>query len=692
MTHHEIANFIWSVADEVLRDDIKRSKYADVILPFTVLRRLDCVLEDTKDKVYDEHLRLKGKVKDKALEQQLITKAKHHFYNISNFNFSKLLNDSTTIKGNLINYINGFSENMREVLEKFKLDDTIKILGNKNLLFLCVQKFARVDLHPDKVDNHQMGYIFEELIRRFNESLNENPGEHFTPREIIKLMANIVINPDKEELKKDGIIKTVFDPACGTGGMLSITKEHIQNKINPNVNIKLFGQEINDETYAICKSDMMIKGDDADAERIKFGSSLSEDGHPHTTFNYMLTNPPFGKDWKKDKEAIEKEAIGKEDNKKEDNKKEDSRFHEERLPRTSDGQLLFLIHLISKMSDGGSRIAIVMNGSPLFTGDAGSGESNIRRWIIEKDWLDAIIALPNQLFYNTGINTYIWILTNKKEKKRQGKIMLINAVDEYIKMRKSLGDKRNELSDEQIDYITSLYENYEEVEDKVKIFDNSYFGYRKITIERPLKLNFKLSKERIDRLKDERAFVNLAKSKKKNQEAKELEEKAGLKLQNDIVNTLLEANDGTLYKNRSKFKKRLEELFSDIITDTKTKNSIIKACIKSMSERDETAETCKDSKKNPEPDTDLRDYENVPLIQDIYQYFDKEVKPHVPDAWISEDKKYSDDEDGNIGKVGYEINFNRYFYKYQPPRDIKLIDDEINTLQNEIVEILSQIG
>ena len=348
MTHQEIANFIWSVADEVLRDHFKRSKYADVILPFTVLRRLDCVLEDTNDKVYAEYQKLKDNVTGHGLENKLKQVAEHSFYNISKYNFSKLIDDSKNIYDNLNNYINGFSENMKDVLEKFKLRTNIDLLHKKNLLFLFVQKFAssNVDLHIDKVDNHQMGYIFEELIRRFNESSNENPGEHFTPREVIRLMANIVISPEKEELKKESIIKTVFDPACGTGGMLSITKEHILNNINPKADIKLFGQEINDETYAICKSDMMIKGDDADAERIKFGSSISDDGHSNTTFDYMLTNPPFGKDWKNEKDAMEL----------------NSRFDEKRLPRTSDGQLLFLIHILSKMADEGSRLAIVLNG------------------------------------------------------------------------------------------------------------------------------------------------------------------------------------------------------------------------------------------------------------------------------------------------------------------------------------------
>jgi len=414
----EIANFVWSIADEILRDDIKRGKYPDVILPFTVLRRLDCVLAPTKDKVLKRYEDLKAKGLEN-MEGQLRRAAGHSFYNISKFDFPKLLDDPKNIGKNLRAYISSFSENMRDVIDRFKLRGTIDTLDEKGLLFALVQKLSDADLHPDKVDNHTMGTIFEELIRRFNEQSNENPGEHFTPREVIRLMVRLLINGDRAVLKQESAIRTVFDPACGSGGMLSIAKEHVLGQINPNADIRLFGQEVNDETYAVCKSDLLIKGDDRDADNIKPGSCLSADGHARATFDYMLTNPPYGKDWKKEQAFIDEEAA-----------RGDAGRFGAGTPRISDGQILFLQHMISKMkpvSDGGSRIAIVMNGSPLFTGDAGSGESEIRRWILENDWLETIVALPGQLFYNTGINTYIWILTNRKPKARRGKVLLVNG-------------------------------------------------------------------------------------------------------------------------------------------------------------------------------------------------------------------------------------------------------------------------
>ena len=401
----EIANFIWSIADEILRDDFKRGKYPDVILPFTVLRRLDCVLAPTKEKVLKRYEELKAKGLEN-MDGQLRRAAGHSFYNVSKFDFPKLLDDPKNIGKNLRAYINNFSENMRDVIDRFKLRGTIDTLDEKGLLFVLVQKLSDADLHPDKVDNHTMGTIFEELIRRFNEQSNENPGEHFTPREVIRLMVRLLINGDRAVLKQESAIRTVFDPACGSGGMLSIAKEHVLGEINPNADIRLFGQEVNDETYAVCKSDLLIKGDDRDSDNIKPGSCLSADGHTRATFDYMLTNPPYGKDWKKEQSFIGEEAA-----------RGDAGRFGAGTPRISDGQILFLQHMISKMKpvrEGGSRIAIVMNGSPLFTGDAGSGESEIRRWILENDWLETIVALPGQLFYNTGINTYIWVLTNRK--------------------------------------------------------------------------------------------------------------------------------------------------------------------------------------------------------------------------------------------------------------------------------------
>lgn len=666
-------SFIFSVADEVLRDDFKRGKYPDVILPFTVLRRLDCVLTPSKDKVQERYKRLKGKIEN--LDGALRHASGYSFYNTSEYDFEKLLDDPKNIGKNLRAYINGFSSNMREIIDKFKLRGTIDTLEEKGLLFLLIQKFCSIDLHPNKVSNHEMGYVFEELIRKFNEQMNENPGEHFTPREVIRLMVNLLFSQDKDALERNHIIRTVYDPACGTGGMLTIAKEHIQKDINPNADIKLFGQEVNDETFAICKSDMLIKGDDRDAENIKPGSSFSQDGHPNATFDYMLSNPPYGKDWNKEKSFITNEA-----------KAYGGRFSAG-LPRVSDGQLLFLQHMISKMNpqDGGSRIAIVMNGSPLFTGDAGSGESEIRRWIIENDWLEAIIALPNQLFYNTGINTYVWIITNRKEERRKRKVQLINAIDSYVKMRKSLGDKRNEISPDQIQKITELYNSFEEGE-CVKVFDNSDFGYRKITVERPLKLNFQASPERVERLKEQAAFQNLAKSKKKG-DARLWEEEEGRKLQERVLSVLSDIDSSTVYKDRDKFEDALKSTFK--FAGIKLSTPLKKAILTALSERDETAAVCTYRKGTPEPDTELRDYERVPLKEDIYEYFEREVKPHVPDAWITE--KVTDHKDGQAGKVGYEINFTRYFYKYKPLRPLEEIEADIKTLEAEIGGMVGEV-
>ena len=669
-------NFIWSVADEVLRDDFKRGEYPDVILPFTVLRRLDCVLETTKPKVLERHIKLKGEIKH--LDGQLRRASGYSFYNVSKYDFDKLLDDKKNIGKNLRDYINGFSENMREVIEKFKLRGTIDTLEEKNLLSPLINKFGATDLHPDAVSNHDMGYIFEELIRKFNEQMNENPGEHFTPREVIALMVNLLFSQDEDALEKNHIIRTVYDPACGSGGMLTAAKEHIHKEINPNADIKLFGQEVNDKTFAICKSDMLIKGDDKGADNIKPNSSFSHDGHPNTTFDYMLSNPPYGKDWKKEKDFILDEAE----------RRYAGRF-EAGTPRISDGQLLFVQHMISKMKtpgDGGSRIAVVMNGSPLFTGDAGSGESEIRRWIIDNDWLEAIVALPDQLFYNTGINTYVWIITNRKDEGRKGKVQMINAVDFYVKMKKSLGDKRNKISSEQIETITKFYTDFEDGE-CVKIFDNSFFRYRKITVERPLRLNFQVSSERIEDLKEQTAFLNLVKSKKK-EDAKIKDEAEGKEKQDAIVAVLSKMDATILYQNRAEFERVISSAFKN--AGLKIEAPVKKAILNAFSEQDETADTCLDNKGNPESDLDLRDTENVLLNEDIYEYFEREVSPHVPDAWINED--VCDLKDGEVGKVGYDINFNRYFYKYQPLRPLEEIEAEIKVLEGEILEMLGEVA
>ena len=671
----EKVNFIWSVAD-LIRDTFKRSKYQDVILPLTVLRRIDCVLQPTKEHVLEVNARLKGKLDN--LAPQLCKASGFSFYNTSLYDFERLLSDAPHLAANLKAYINGFSDNMREVLEKFDFNNTISKLEEAGLLFLVMEKFKNIDLHPDVVSNLEMGYIFEELIRKFNEALNENPGEHFTPREVIRLMVNLALAQDQDALKQNHIVRTVYDPCCGSGGMLTTAKERIL-EINPMAEVHLFGQELNGETFAICKSDLYMKSADGrDAENIKFGSTLSKDQHADKHFDYLLTNPPYGKEWKMDQVAVEAEA----------DRGDGGRFGAG-TPRISDGQLLFLQHMLARMQDvekGGSRVAIVMNGSPLFTGDAGSGESEIRRWILENDWLEAIVALPEQLFYNTGISTYIWVLTNRKEPERRGKVQLINATDFWVQMRKSMGDKRREISKEHIGRITEIFLSFADGEYS-KIFDTIDFGYRKISVERPLRLNFQASSERIAHLQQQKAFQDLSTSKKKNPQEKAAEEAEG-RTQQEAIMAMLSRLPDTLFKDRPTF---------DWILDSTAKSAglklsppVRKAILAALSERDETAEICRDKDGNPEPDPELRDTENVPLNEDIWTFFEREVKPHVPDAWIN--AAIRDHKDGEIGKVGYEINFNRYFYTYQPPRPLEEIEVEIKILERDILEMLHEVA
>jgi len=662
LNFQEKVNFIWSVAD-LLRGDYKQHEYGQVILPLTVMRRMDAVLQPTKEKVLKKIKELTVDNKDPIIFK--ITGYK--FYNNSLYTFEKLLNDPDKIDINLKAYINGFSKDPREIIEKLNFHDHIERLAKANILYLIIKRFADpvIDLHPDTVSNIEMGYIFEELIRRFAEQSNETAGEHFTPREVIRLMVNILFAEDADALTRPGVIRTLYDPGCGTGGMLSVAEDYLRN-INKGARLEVFGQEINPESYAICKSDMLIKGQNAG--NIKFGNSFTQDGCGGMRFDYMLCNPPFGVDWKKYEKAVrdehEKKGFG-------------GRFGAG-LPRINDGSLLFLQHMISKMkpSDGGSRIAIVFNASPLFTGDAGSGESNIRKWIIENDMLEAIIGLPNDMFYNTGISTYVWVVTNRKKKNRRGKIQLINAVSLYEKMRKSLGNKRSYITDKQIEDITRIYSDYKESE-LCKIFDNDDFGYRRITVERPLRLNFQVSDERIERLKESRAFQNLATSRKKGK-AGEKEIGVGEKLQKGIISAL-SGMDGKLYKNRDDFIKVLNDAFSG--KGIKINASLLKAIWSALSERDESADVCTDSKGNREHDTELRDYENVPLKEDIKKYFDREVKPYVPDAWIDETKT----------RIGYEIPFTRHFYVYQELRPLEVIDREIWELEQEIQEMLKEV-
>ena len=595
----ELANFIWSVAD-LLRGDYKQADYGKIILPFTLLRRLDCVLENTKDAVLKECEAHKHS--GAGLDHRLKRKSAQAFYNVSPFTLPGLLDDQKHVRQNLIAYVGDFSEDARDVFERFKFTERVAELEDKNLLFQMVQKFAAVDLHPDAVPNETMGLVFEELIRKFAEASNETAGEHFTPREVIQLIVHCLFAGDDEALSKPGVVRSMYDPTAGTGGILSVG-EAVARSINSSAIIKLFGQELNDESYAICKADMLIKGQDP--KNIVRGNTLSADGFPNDKFDYGAANPPFGVDWKKVLDFVKSE-------------------HERRgfagrfgpgLPRISDGSLLFLMHLISKMrpkEDGGGRIGIVLNGSPLFTGDAGSGESEIRRWVLENDLLEAIIALPNDLFYNTGIATYIWILDNDKKADRKGKVQLIDATRMYSKMKKSLGNKRVYMTDEQIAEVVNVYakgtadvsfsrEYKEPVKASAepseaepprvvsKVFDTKFFGYRKVTVDRPL-----------------------------------AEGKTG------------------------KFKKGEKPY-----------------------------------------DKDLRDTENIPLTEDINAYMKREVLPHVPDAWVNVDVK--DDKDGQPGKVGYEINFNRYFYVYKAPRAPHVIADEIREMEKRFVELMKGV-
>lgn len=671
MNHNfqEKVNFIWSIAD-LLRGDYKQVEFQDVILPLTVLKRLDDVLEPTKEKVLKKNQELKEKgIENKDL---ILTKASDYpFYNISKFTFKSLLQDPNNIAKNLHAYINKFSENMYNILENFEFGNEIKKLDEANLLYKIIQRFNDIDLHPDVVSNHEMGTIFEELIRKFSEQSNETAGEHFTPREVIRLMVRLLI-AGNGSLKQKNIIKTVYDPANGTGGMLTTAKDEILS-INPTAQIYLFGQELNPKTFAIAKSDILIKGEEAD--NIKKGNSFSDDQLAGKTFDLMLSNPPFGVEWKKVEEFVRKEAeeLGFE-----------GRFGAG-LPRISDGSLLFLQHMISKMKplkEGGSRIAIVFNGSPLFTGDAGSGESEIRKWIIENDWLEAIVGLPDQLFYNTGIYTYIWIVTNNKPKERKGKVQQIDAREYYEKMRKSLGNKRNNISDEQISAIVDIYKSFRE-SDKSRIFSNEDFGYHKITVERSLQLNFHVSDDRIELLKEEKAFQNLdvaagfsQRKRKKDKQLKEIEE--GKEKQKKIIKALKSIGN-TLYKNQDKFEAVLDSALKK--HNVEVDKSLKKAILKALSEHDETADIIYDKNSNPEPNPDLRDYENVPLKEDIREYFEREVKPHLPKAWVDEKKT----------KVGYEISFTKYFYKYKPLRPLEEITGDIKTLEEETRKLMEEI-
>ena len=664
--------FLWNIA-ESLRGTYKEEDYRKVMLPLIVIRRFDCLLDDynseTIKSVYEEYDFLPEEEKDEMVIVDL--KENHNmnlqFYNVSDFTWKKLLDDSENIKSNFEEYLNGFSNNVKEIIGKFKFKDEIAQLDKKDKLYAVLSKMYEVDLHINSVSNNKMGYIYEEMLRRFTE--NSAAGEQYTPREVIRLCMEMLFMGKENFLTEDGKVISIADFCCGTGGMLSIAEDYIE-KINPNAIVNVYGQELLDESFAICQADMLMKGQNPD--NIRLGNTLTQDRFSGEKIRFLISNPPFGVTWKDEEKKVKEEAdLGF-----------DGRFGAG-TPRVSDGSLLFLQNMISKMYDDeeGSRIAIIFNGSPLFTGDAGSGESNIRKWIIEEDLLEGIIALPTDMFYNTGIATYIWVLTNKKEEKRKGKIQLVNASEYYQLMRKSLGNKRKEITPEQIKEITNLYSSFEESENS-KIFDNEDFGYRKITVERPLKLSFKVNEEAIENVKNTTQFINLAVSKKKDLEVKEIEENEGRQKQEKLIK-LLESFDNTLeYMDRDKFIKDLKAKSKEF--DIALPAGLIKAIVHAISVRNEDAEVCKDSKGNIESDSSLKDTESISLKDDVYEYFKKEVKPHVNDAYIDE---------SSINNIGYEIPFTRHFYKYEELRAFEDIMKEVESLESEIaLEIRKVLG
>ena len=649
----EKAALIWAIADK-LTGVYKPHEYGEVILPLTVIRRFDCILADTKDAVLAKY----ETVKNLPMRDVLLRKASGKaFYNTSKFTFERLLDDPDNIEANFRDYLNGFSENVQDILEKFKFDGQITTMANKGILYIVIKEFTtpKANLHPDVISNLEMGYIFEEIIRRFSESHNEDAGQHYTPREVIQLMVNILFYDDNDILSGNNVAKTIYDPACGTGGMLSVAEEYL-HKLNASTELMAFGQELNDQTFAICKADMLIKGNNADF--IKDGNTLSDDQFEGQTFDYVLSNPPFGREWKNEKAAVEAEA-----------KRGFAGRFGPGLPAASDGQMLFLLTAISKMKepkDGGSRIAIIHNGSPLFTGDAGSGSSEIRRYILENDLLEAIIALPNDIFYNTGIATYIWVLSNKKAgTKREGKVQLINANGLHEKRRKALGNKRNDIPESAIQEITRLYGDFAESEIS-KIFDATDFGYTKITVERPLRYNYSTAEERIkhlsetDMLDDLRGFG---------------EYNPAYRLWQQALRTI---DQTKIFNNRAEFYNEVKHAMdlaglSGYMADF---DIVEQFCRK----EDDTSEIVL-KRGNPVPSTAKRDTENVPLKEDIQTYFKREVLPFAPDAWIDEKKS----------KVGYEIPFTRYFYKYEAPKPSEEIKQEILAIEVELDGALAEV-
>ncbi|CDG76344.1 N-6 DNA Methylase family protein [Acinetobacter sp. 1130196] len=750
----QVAAFIWSVAD-LLRGDFKQSQYGRVILPFTLLRRLECVFESSKASVLEANEKVKAMPLPEEAKEKILLKATDglSFFNTSELDLSSL--GQKNIRANLGNYIQHFSKDAREIFEHFKFDEFTGLLDDANLLYKVIQKFASTDLSPENISNHDMGLVFEELIRRFAESSNETAGEHFTPRDIVRLTTGLIFSQDDDALNKEGVIRTIYDPTAGTGGFLSSGTEYVYEH-NPEAVMRVFGQELNPESYAICKADMLIKGQDV--RNIKLGNTLSNDQLAYEKFDYMLSNPPFGVDWKKIEDEIKDEHQQKGFN---------GRFGAG-LPRVSDGSLLFLMHLISKMRDvdstgQGSRIGIILNGSPLFTGSAGSGESEIRRYILEADLLEAIIALPTDMFYNTGIATYVWVLSNKKDAERKGKVHLINASNLSSKMRKSLGSKRNYLTESEIRTITQNYGAFEAVDTLTldgeseqqkpfssKIFNSYEFGYRRVTIERPLRLSAQLSDDRIATLRFAPKPFNAVMQKVYESYGKDWTETSYGQLSDDAqveIRALIKAEFSELkekdiktvlepklwLEQRALMRKAqslqtkigtaqfddfniFDELLKQALKDSsiKLEGKEKKQFLDAVTWKNPEAEPCINKvikgKENPlygqfsykakvvefVQDGDLRDAENIALdhpsqstIDLIESYFKREVQLHVPDAWINADKR--DAQDGEIGIVGYEIPFNRHFYVYQPPRDLAEIDADLDAVSREIMALLQEV-
>lgn len=658
------SQFIWNVAD-VLRGTYKQHQYGDIILLFTVLYRLDAVLEPTKDAVLTA---ISGYDADAEVPLAMLrARAKHEysFYNSSKHTLSSIKGDADTLEQNLRSYINSFSPNVRDIFEKYKFEDTIAELAEHDLLFQVVQHYSKINLHPDNVSNEEMGNIFEELIRKFAEASNETAGEHFTPREVIELMVTLLLT-DEEDLMRPNITRDVYDPTAGTGGMLSVADEKIK-KFNDTAQVNLLGQEINPASYAICKADMVVQGQAI--ENIALGNTLTNPAFENRTFHYGLSNPPFGVDWKGAKATVETEhkIAGF-----------TGRFGAG-LPRVSDGSLLFLQHLISKLrepssgakqgvADTGGRGAIVLNGSPLFTGGAGSGESNIRKWVLDNDYLEAIIGLPTDMFYNTGISTYIWMLNKSKKVERRNKVQLIDATEMFEKMRKSVGSKRKRLSEDHIKEIAQLFKAFESADDKrSKVFAREEFMYRTITVERPLRQNFAFTQERVEGLLASRELAKL-----------KLDDAVAAALRAALEQHAVKAG-GVVETDRLEFEKQLREVFDS--ADVTVKPAALKKLADELSARDETAEPVVKAGK-PVADATLRDTENVPWGEDIHEYLEREVKPFVPDAWIDESKT----------KEGAEIPFTRHFYEYVPPRSLEEIDRDLNEVLGRIRERLEGLG